>query len=97
MKVTPVTGDRLRTRVLGTADADAASKPLFNTVGAARRALGAGPNGTPLLPAATRSGHYRISGAVTVDARRCIAQVEAGRLGPGRAVVAPPAGSDRSY
>ena len=74
----PVTGDRLRTRVLGTADADAASKTLFNTVAAARRALGAGPDGLPLVPPATRSGHYRLSPAVTVDARRCVALVDAG-------------------
>lgn len=78
----PVTGDRLRTRVLGTADADAASKTLFNTVGAARRALGVGVDGQPLLPPANRSGHYSLSAAVTVDARRCVALLEAGRVAP---------------
>jgi hypothetical protein len=66
----PVTGDRLRTRVLGTADADAASKTLFNIVGAARRALGKDLSGTAYLPPASRSGHYRISPEITVDVRR---------------------------
>lgn len=74
----PVTGDRLRTRVLGSSDADAAAKTLFNTVGAARRALGAGPDGEPLLPHATRSGHYRISPMVTVDAKRAAALLRDG-------------------
>lgn len=74
----PVTGDRLRTRVLGTADADAAAKTLFNTVGAARRALGSGVDGEPLLPPATRSGQYCLSAAVTVDARRCVTLLTAG-------------------
>ncbi len=32
--------DRLRTRVLGSSDSDAASKTLFNTAHAARRAMG---------------------------------------------------------
>jgi hypothetical protein len=79
----PVTGDRLRTRVLGTADADAAAKTLFNTVGAARHALGSGADGTPVLPPATRSGHYCLSSAVTVDTRRCVAMIEAARATEG--------------
>ncbi|MGO9457275.1 MAG: LysM peptidoglycan-binding domain-containing protein, partial [Acidimicrobiales bacterium] len=66
----PVTSDRLRTRVLGSADADAASKTLFNTVGAARRAMGRGPDGQPLLPPASKSGHYRLSPLVTTDVAR---------------------------
>ena len=74
----PVTGDRLRTRVLGTADADAAAKTLFNTAGAARRALGLDAEGHALFPAASRSGHYRLSPAVTVDALRACALIEAG-------------------
>jgi len=73
----PVTGDRLRTRVLGTADIDAAAKTLFNTVHAARRALGRGPDGAPLLPPASRGGHYQISPLVTVDSRRASALLEA--------------------
>lgn len=70
----PVTSDRLRTRVLGSADADAAAKTLFNTAGAGRRALGRDECGEPLLPTATKSGHYRVSPLVTVDV------VRAGRL-----------------
>jgi hypothetical protein len=66
----PITGDRLRARVLGSTDADAAAKTLFNTAGAARRALGIGRAGGPLLPLASRSGHYRLSTEVEVDAVR---------------------------
>jgi DNA-binding SARP family transcriptional activator len=62
-----VTSDRLRTRVLGSADADAASKTLFNIATAARRALGTDEAGLPLLPFGSKTGHYRISEAVTVD------------------------------
>ncbi|HTX62034.1 MAG TPA: bacterial transcriptional activator domain-containing protein, partial [Acidimicrobiales bacterium] len=74
----PVTGDRLRTRVLGSADIDAAAKTLFNTVGAARRALGVAPDGGPLLPPASRTGHYRLSPLVTVDALRACALLREG-------------------
>lgn len=77
-----VTGDRLRTRVLGTADADAARKTLFNVAGAARQALGAGPDGTPLFPHATRSGHYRLSPLITVDALRMERALRAGLCAP---------------
>ena len=42
----PVTSDRLRTRVLGTRESDAAAKTLFNTIGAARRALGLDSTGS---------------------------------------------------
>jgi DNA-binding SARP family transcriptional activator len=66
----PVTSDRLRTRVLGSADADAAAKTLFNTASAARRALGTDGTGDPLLPVATPGGHYRLSPAVGVDVVR---------------------------
>lgn len=78
----PVTGDRLRTRVLGTADADAAVKTLFNVAGAARHALGAAPDGTPLFPHATRAGHYRLSPLVTVDALRMERALRAGLATP---------------
>ena len=74
----PVTGERLRMRGLCSTDADAAAKTLFNTVGAARRALGAGLDGTPLLPPASRSGHYRLASAVTVDALRATALLREG-------------------
>ena len=65
----PVTSDRLRTRVLGSADADAAAKTLFNTAGAARRAMGRDAAGDPCFPPATKGSHYRISALVT-DRRR---------------------------
>jgi len=71
----PVTSERLRTRVLGSADADAAAKTLFNTAGAARRALGRDQRGEPCLPIGTKSGHYRISDSVTADAARALALV----------------------
>ena len=51
-----VTSDRLRTRVLGSSDADAAAKTLFNTAYAARRAMGVDEQGDPLFPAGTRAG-----------------------------------------
>jgi hypothetical protein len=68
----PVTSDRLRTRVLGTRESDAAAKTLFNTVGAARRALGLDATGNPLLPPASKSGHYRLSDGVGIDVVRSI-------------------------
>jgi len=66
----PISSDRLRTRVLGSPDSDAAAKTLFNTVGAARRALGSDLEGQLYLPNASRYGHYRISELVTVDVTR---------------------------
>ncbi len=74
-----VTGDRLRTRVLGSSDADAASKTLFNTAYAARRAMGVDEHGDPLFPAGTRTGLYQLSPVVTVDVHRAIALVSEGR------------------
>ncbi|HVB92213.1 MAG TPA: LysM peptidoglycan-binding domain-containing protein [Acidimicrobiales bacterium] len=68
-----VTSDRLRTRVLGSSDADAASKTLFNTATAARRAMGCDIDGHPLFPAGTRNGQYRVSDEVTVDVQRAAA------------------------
>jgi DNA-binding SARP family transcriptional activator len=65
-----VTSDRLRTRVLGSSDADAAAKTLFNIAAAARRAMGVGAHGHALLPSGSRTGHYRISEEVTVDVHR---------------------------
>ncbi len=73
----PVTSDRLRTRVLGSATTDAAAKTLFNTVGAARRAMGRDMFGDPLLPPATKSGTYCVSALVTVDALRAGALIAA--------------------
>jgi DNA-binding SARP family transcriptional activator len=66
----PVSSDRLRTRVLGSPDSDAAAKTLFNTVGAARRALGTDSRGDLYLPNASRYGHYKLSALVTVDVTR---------------------------
>ncbi len=83
-----VTGDRLRTRVLGSSDADAASKTLFNTAHAARRAMGVDEHGSALFPAGTRNGLYQVSSRVTVDVHRAIALTQAGRsqLDPDRAL-----------
>ena len=74
-----VTSDRLRTRVLGSSDADAASKTLFNTAHAARRAMGSDGNGEPLFPAATRLGLYQLSDDVSVDVNRAAALVDEGK------------------
>ncbi|HEX4128276.1 MAG TPA: LysM peptidoglycan-binding domain-containing protein [Acidimicrobiales bacterium] len=74
-----ITSDRLRTRVLGSSDADAASKTLFNTAYAARRALGVDDQGDPLFPAGSRDGLYQLSPQVTVDAHRAVALAAEGR------------------
>ena len=73
-----VTSDRLRTRVLGSADTDAASKTLFNTAYAARRAMGVDEEGAPLFPTGTRHGLYALSPHVTVDVERAIALTQEG-------------------
>ena len=73
-----VTSDRLRPRVLGSSDADAASKTLFNIAAAARRALGTDAAGMPLLPMGSRTGHYRVSEAVTIDVHRAAHLAAAG-------------------
>jgi hypothetical protein len=62
----PVTGERLRMRVLGNPDADAAAKTLFNVASSLRRSLGDGPDG-PRLPAAGRLGRYAVTPDVTCD------------------------------
>ena len=74
-----ITSDRLRTRVLGSSDADAASKTLFNTAYAARRAMGVDEQGEPLFPAGTRNGLYQVSPEVTVDVHRAIALAGEGK------------------
>jgi DNA-binding SARP family transcriptional activator len=71
-----ITSDRLRTRVLGSTDADAAAKTLFNTAYAARRAMGTDESGVPLFPAGTRNGLYQVSPLVTVDVQRAIVFVD---------------------
>ncbi len=65
-----ITSDRLRTRVFGSSDADAAAKTLQNIAYAARRAMGAGAEGAALFPGATRNGLYQLSPEVTVDVHR---------------------------
>ena len=74
-----ITSDRLRTRVLGSSDADAASKTLFNTAYAARRALGADEQGELLFPTGTRNGLYQVSSKVTVDVQRAAALAAEGK------------------
>ena len=74
-----VTSDRLRTRVLGSTDADAASKTLFNVAHAARKALGTDAVGHPLFPAGTWAGIYQLSPDVTVDVQRAISFVAAAK------------------
>ena len=75
-----VTSDRLRTRVLGSSDADAAAKTLFNTAYAARRALGVDEQGDPLFPAGTRQGLYQLSPHVTVDVQRAATLAAEGKV-----------------
>ena len=77
-----ITSDRLRTRVLGSSDADAASKTLFNTAYAARRAMGVDEDGNPLLPAGTRHGVYQVSPRVTTDVQRAHALAAEAQLQP---------------
>jgi hypothetical protein len=62
----PVTGERLRVRVLGTTTSDAAAKTLFNVASSLRRALGDGPFG-PRLPPAGKLGHYAVAPDVVCD------------------------------
>jgi hypothetical protein len=73
-----VTSDRLRTRVLGSSDADAASKTLFNIATAARRAMGADASGAPLFPPGSRTGRYRVAEGVTTDVHRAAGLARAG-------------------
>jgi len=70
-----VTSDRLRSRVLGSSEADAAAKTLFNVASAARRSLGVDHEGAPRLPAGSRQGLYRISASVTTDVDQLAAYV----------------------
>lgn len=61
----PVTGDRLRSRVLVHADVEASNRTLANTASAVRRSLGASARG-PRLHTVTSSGLYMTHG-VTSD------------------------------
>jgi DNA-binding SARP family transcriptional activator len=73
-----VTSDRLRTRVLGSSDSDAAAKTLFNIATAARRAMGSDASGSPLFPSGSRTGHYRVAEGVTTDVHRAASLALAG-------------------
>ncbi len=57
----PVTGDRLRTRVLNYANVDASSRTLANTASAVRKSLGSTSEG-PRLHQVTSSGLYTTHG-----------------------------------
>ena len=57
----PVTGERLRTRVLTHADVDASTRTLANTASAVRRSLGVDARGPRLHPV-TSSGLYETHG-----------------------------------
>jgi hypothetical protein len=61
----PVTGDRLRTRVLSSADVDASMRTLANTASAVRRSLGSDDLGSR-LHGVTSSGLY-VTHALTSD------------------------------
>jgi hypothetical protein len=61
----PVTGDRLRSRVLSHADVEASNRTLANTASAVRRSLGVNAKGPRLHPV-TSSGLYATHG-VTSD------------------------------
>jgi hypothetical protein len=61
----PITGDRLRTRVLTHADVDASLRTLANTASVVRRSAGTDENG-PRLHAVTSSGLY-VTHGITSD------------------------------
>lgn len=61
----PVTGERIRSRVLTHADVDASTRTLANTASSIRRSLGSDENG-PRLHAVTSSGLY-VTHGVTSD------------------------------
>ena len=61
----PITGERLRSRVLGYADVEASSRTLANTASAVRRSLGVNAKGPGLHPVSS-SGLYETHG-VTSD------------------------------
>ena len=75
----PITGDRIRTRVLGSSSQDAASKTLFNVTSAARRGLGLTPDGDPILPIADRTGCYRAGLVLSSDVAELHAHIQCAR------------------
>ncbi len=64
----PVTGERLRSRVLSRADAEASARTLMNVATAVRRSLGTDARGSRLHPVSS-SGLYQTHG-VTTDVGR---------------------------
>ena len=76
----PVTGDRLRTRVLTHADVDASTRTLANTATAVRRSLGVDDAGARLHPV-TSAGLYQIHG-VTSDVATFFTLVDRARRHP---------------
>jgi hypothetical protein len=74
----PVTGERLRVRVLGNASTDAAAKTLFNVASSLRRSLGEGPLGQRLPPAG-KLGRYVVASDVLCDVALLGARVEQAR------------------
>jgi hypothetical protein len=83
----PVTGERLRTRVLSYANVDASSRTLANTASAVRRSLGADQQGSR-LHAVTSLGLYTTHGVTSdvesfhdlVTSARNVASVDAAPL-----------------
>ncbi|MDE3065268.1 MAG: hypothetical protein KGJ36_06330 [Acidobacteriota bacterium] len=73
----PVTGERLRTRVLSHADVDASSRTLANTASAVRRSLGVDARGPRLHPV-TSSGLY-VTHGVSCDVELLRALVDRAR------------------
>ncbi len=76
----PVTGERLRTRVLTHADVDASQRTLANTASAVRRSLGVDDRGPRLHPV-TSSGLYATHG-LSSDVERFAALVNRARQLP---------------
>ena len=83
----PVTGERLRTRVLAHADVDASQRTLANTASAVRRSLGVDAEGPRLHPV-TSSGLYATHG-VSSDVEVVLHARGAGPSTPRRATPSP--------
>ena len=77
----PVTGDRLRSRVLVHADVDASKGTLLNTATAVRRSLGSDQDGPRLHPVSS-AGLYEMHG-VTSDIAQFHGEVQRGRRSEG--------------
>ncbi len=85
----PVSSDRLCARVLSSRGCDARPKTLFNVAAQARRSLGPGPDGTPLLARAGPAGLYRLTAPIPVDALLAEALVKAGQSRGGDRTAVP--------